>query len=167
MNTLVGSIGEKLCFTQQQHKKKIPNHIHTHTHTHTHTKEDKLKTQDEKSSRDLEVGIDKYLQQVCNRNDNYEASTKKDNLTMATILKNSPQQKQKGCVCDTVAFLAIYMKKYLITGKRRRIMENSNISPCKNIIFPQCSKTNQNPSLYYNSTTNLKFQQHKPISLPW
>ncbi len=70
----------------------------------------------------MEVGIDKYLQQVCNRNNNYEASTKKDNLTMATILKNPPQQKQKG-VCHTVAFLAIYMKKYLIKGKRRRIME--------------------------------------------
>jgi hypothetical protein len=45
---------------------------------------------------------------------------------------------------------------------RRRIMENSNISPCKNIIFKKSSKRNQNPSRYYNSiTTNLKFQ-HKP-----
>jgi hypothetical protein len=46
MNTLVGSIGEKLCFTQQQqYKKKIPNH------PHTHTKDEKLKTQDQKLKR--------------------------------------------------------------------------------------------------------------------
>jgi hypothetical protein len=39
---------------------------------------------------------------------------------------------------------------------------NSNISPCKNIIFKKSSKRNQNPSTYYNSIiTNLKFQ-HKP-----
>ncbi len=38
---------------------------------------------------------------------------------------------------------------------------NSNISPCKNIIFQKSSKRNQNPSIYYNSITNLKFQ-HKP-----
>jgi hypothetical protein len=39
---------------------------------------------------------------------------------------------------------------------------NSNISPCKNIIFQKSSKRNQNPSSYYNSIiTNLKFQ-HKP-----
>jgi hypothetical protein len=38
---------------------------------------------------------------------------------------------------------------------------NSNISPCKNIIFKKSSKRNQNPSRYYNSITNLKFQ-HKP-----
>ncbi len=69
----------------------------TEPYTHTH----KMKTSRHKmkSSRDLEVGIDKYLQQqFCNRNNNYEASTKKDNLTMATILKNPPQQKQRGCV---------------------------------------------------------------------
>jgi len=38
---------------------------------------------------------------------------------------------------------------------------NSNISPCKNIIFKKSSKRNQNPSRYYNYITNLKFQ-HKP-----
>jgi hypothetical protein len=37
----------------------------------------------------------------------------------------------------------------------------SNISPCKNIVFIRSSKKNQNPSRYYNSETNLKFQ-HKP-----
>jgi len=55
--------------------------------------------------------------------------------------------------------LAIYIKKDL-KAKRRRIMRNSNISPCKNIIFEKPSKTNQNPSRYNNSTiANLKFQQ--------
>jgi len=40
--------------------------------------------------------------------------------------------------------------------------ENSNISPCKNIIFKKSSKRNQNLSRYDNSIiTNLKFQ-HKP-----
>jgi hypothetical protein len=33
---------------------------------------------------------------------------------------------------------------------------NPNISPCKNL-----PKRNQNPSKYYNSVTNVKFQ-HKP-----
>jgi len=38
--------------------------------------------------------------------------------------------------------------------------ENSNISPCKNIIFKKSSKRNQNPSRYYNYIiTNLKFQE--------
>jgi hypothetical protein len=36
--------------------------------------------------------------------------------------------------------------------------ENSNISPCKNIIFKKILLKNQNPSRYYNSITNLKFQ---------
>jgi len=49
----------------------------------------------------------------------------------------------------------------------RRIYENSNISPCKNINLQNkikilLKKRNQNPSRYYNSIrTNLKFQ-HKP-----
>jgi hypothetical protein len=37
---------------------------------------------------------------------------------------------------------------------------NSNISPCPNVTFKKSSKRNQNPSRYYNSVTNLKFQ-HK------
>jgi hypothetical protein len=39
--------------------------------------------------------------------------------------------------------LVIYIKKYL--KEKERIMKNSNISPCKNIIFPQkkSSKRNQ------------------------
>jgi hypothetical protein len=58
--------------------------------------------------------------------------------------------------------LVIYIKKDLKAKRRRRIMRNSNISPCKNMIFEKPSKTNQNPSRYNNSIiANLKFQ-YKP-----
>jgi hypothetical protein len=61
-------------------------------------------------------------------------------------------------VCHTVAlpftFKSILRQKKLNYG-------NSNISPCKNIIFKKSSKRNQNPARHYNSETNLKFQ-HKP-----
>jgi hypothetical protein len=50
--------------------------------------------------------------------------------------------------------LAIYIRKYL---KAKEELWNSDISPCKNIIFKQSSKRNPNPSRYYNSITNLKF----------
>jgi hypothetical protein len=55
--------------------------------------------------------------------------------------------------------LATSNKKYLKANEKN--YENSNISPCKNITFKKPSKKNQNPSRYYNSITNLKFQ-HKP-----
>jgi len=50
--------------------------------------------------------------------------------------------------------------------KKKKNYGNSNISPCKNIIFKKfliiIFKKNQNPSrYYYNSISNLKFQ-HKP-----
>ncbi len=50
-----------------------------------------------------------------------------------------------------------------ILRQKKKNYENSNISPCKNIIFKKSSQRNQNPSkIYYNSIiTNLKFQ-HKP-----
>jgi hypothetical protein len=54
--------------------------------------------------------------------------------------------------------LAIYIKKYL---KAKKNYGNSNISPCKDIDLQKSSKRNQNPSRYYDSITNLKFQ-HKP-----
>jgi hypothetical protein len=60
-------------------------------------------------------------------------------------------------VCHTVA-LPFTLK---ITLRQKKNYGNSNISPCKNIIFKKSSKWNQNPSRYYNSITNLKFQ-HKP-----
>jgi hypothetical protein len=48
-------------------------------------------------------------------------------------------------------------ESYSICGK-------SNISPCKDIIFKKSSTRNQNPSRYYNSTTNLKCQQKPKLS---
>jgi hypothetical protein len=54
--------------------------------------------------------------------------------------------------------LAIYIKKYLMAKEE---LGNSNISPYKNVTFKLFSKRIQNPSSYYNSITNLKFQ-HKP-----
>jgi hypothetical protein len=46
--------------------------------------------------------------------------------------------------------LAIFTLKKYLKAKRRRIMENSNISPCKNIIFKKkSSERNQNPARYY------------------
>jgi hypothetical protein len=45
--------------------------------------------------------------------------------------------------------------------RQKKKYGNSNISPCKNIIFKKSSKRNQNPSRYYNSITNLNLQ-HKP-----
>jgi len=57
-----------------------------------------------------------------------------------------------------VAF-AIYILKGILRQKKN--YENSNISPCKNVIFKKSSKKSQNLSRYYNSITNLKFQ-NKP-----
>jgi len=62
-------------------------------------------------------------------------------------LKKKKTKKTRHCG------IAIYMKK--------KNYGNSNISPCNNITFKKSSKRNQNPSRYYNSITNLKFQ-HKP-----
>jgi hypothetical protein len=52
----------------------------------------------------------------------------------------------------------VYIKSILM---QKKICGNSNISACQNIIFKKSSKRNENPSIYYNSITNLKFQ-HKP-----
>ncbi len=41
--------------------------------------------------------------------------------------------------------------------RKKKNYENSNISPCKNIIF----KKPKSFKIHYNSITNLKFQ-HKP-----
>jgi len=45
--------------------------------------------------------------------------------------------------------------------RQKKNYGDSNISPCKNIIFKKSSKKTPNPSRCYNSVTNLKFQ-HKP-----
>jgi hypothetical protein len=72
------------------------------------------------------------------------------------ILYVQTHNKTKGVThCD----LAIYIKNYLKGEKKT--YGNSNISPCKNIISERSFKRNQNPSRYYNSMINLKFQ-HKP-----
>jgi len=44
---------------------------------------------------------------------------------------------------------------------QKKNYENSNISPCKNYNLRKSSKRNKNPSRYYYSITNLKFE-HKP-----
>ncbi len=45
--------------------------------------------------------------------------------------------------------------------RQKKNYGSSNISPWKKTIFKQSSKRNQNPSICYNSITNLEFQ-HKP-----
>jgi hypothetical protein len=55
---------------------------------------------------------------------------------------------------------AIYIEKYFRAKKNNG---NSNISPCKNIVFKKSSKRNQNPSRYYNSITNLNFNSSQNI----
>jgi hypothetical protein len=96
-------------------------------------------------------------------------STKKFNrVTTCLLHKNQicmskPYHKQqcrrwmwnKGCV--TLWPCRLHWKVY---ERQKEIYGNSNISPCKNIIFKKSSKRNRNPSRYYNSITNLKFQ-HK------
>jgi hypothetical protein len=68
--------------------------------------------------------------------------------------KQTNEIHTKQGVCHTVA-LPFTFKSILMQKKN---YGNSNISPCKNVIFQKSSKRNQNPSIYYNSITNLKFQ---------
>jgi len=63
-------------------------------------------------------------------------------------------------VCVSHCGLAIYIKKYLLAKEE---YGNSNISPCKNMIFKNSSRRNQNPSRYYNSITNLQFNTSQNI----
>jgi hypothetical protein len=72
-----------------------------------------------------------------------------------------PMQNNKGSVTLTIA-LQFTLKSIL--GQKKNY-GNSNISLSKKIIIFQEKnplKRNQNPSRYYNSMANLKFQ-HKPI----
>jgi len=71
-------------------------------------------------------------------------------------VEHNTQHIKQGA-CHTVA-LPFTLKSIL---RQKKNYGNSNISPCKNIIFPKSSKRNQNLSRYYNSITNLKFQ-HTP-----
>ncbi len=67
---------------------------------------------------------------------------------------------QEQGVCHNVA-LPFTLKSIL--RQRKKNYENSNILPCKNIIFKKSSKKNENPSRYYCNSIiiNLKFQ-HNP-----
>jgi hypothetical protein len=55
--------------------------------------------------------------------------------------------------------LAIYIKNYL--NEKEELWKLKYFTMQKNIIFKKFSQRNQNPSRYYNYTTNLK-SQHKP-----
>ncbi len=50
--------------------------------------------------------------------------------------------------CVTLSHGHLHFQSTLRQKKKNN--ENSNISPCKNIIFEKYSKSNQNPSIYYN-----------------
>jgi hypothetical protein len=55
--------------------------------------------------------------------------------------------------------------KSILRQNKKNNYGNSNISPCKNIIFKKkSSKRNQNPSRHHNSITNLKSQTQAKIS---
>jgi len=79
--------------------------------------------------------------------------------TLNTFIKLCEVSKicLKQGVCHTLA-LPFAFKSIL---REKKNYGNSNISPLKNIIFKKSFKRNENPSRYYNSITNLKFQ-HKP-----
>jgi hypothetical protein len=70
----------------------------------------------------------------------------------------NPQKLGKKGVPHIVA-LPFTLEEHILRPKKS--FKKSNVSPCKNIIFKKSSKRNQNPSRYYNSLTDLKFQ-HKP-----
>jgi hypothetical protein len=55
--------------------------------------------------------------------------------------------------------LAIYIKKYL--KAKEELWKHKYFTMQKYNLQSKSSKRNQNPSTYYNSITNLKFQ-HKP-----
>ncbi len=87
------------------------------------------------------------------------------NLGGSSLISIPPKKKtpkrlwNKGCVTRCVA-LPFTLKSIL--KQKKKNYGNSNISPCKNIIFRKTLKRNQNPSRYYNSITDLKFQHKKP-----
>jgi hypothetical protein len=68
-----------------------------------------------------------------------------------TLILRFQQGGVSHCVTLPFAWISIL--------RQNKNYENSNISPCKNIIFKKSSKRNKNNlSKYYNSVTNLKFQ---------
>jgi hypothetical protein len=92
----------------------------------------------------------------------YTPCTPPKSAHQCKVIPTSDQQQQQG-VCHTVA-LPFTLKSIL--SRQKKNYGNSNISPCKNIlIFKKSSKRNQNPSRYYNSITNLKFQHRSKYHL--
>jgi len=63
----------------------------------------------------------------------------------------NPQGKRKGKqgMCHTMAWPFPLLNGIL--RQKKNNYGNSNITPCKNIIFKKSTKRNQNPSRYYNS----------------
>ncbi len=116
--------------------KKLP--IKTHNYSKAH------------GSRIRSIGSDLFSTCVCGNDRNLLA------WHDAQVWTHTVQPKQG--VCHTVA-LPFTLKSTL--RQKKNYGNSKNISPCKNIIFKKSSKRNQNPSTYYNSLTNLKFQ-HKP-----
>jgi hypothetical protein len=76
----------------------------------------------------------------------------------------SPSKTNKQIGTRGVSHVALpFTLKHILRQKKN--YQNSNISPCKNIIFNKSSKRNQkNPSRYYISITNLKFQLKPKLS---
>ncbi len=66
------------------------------------------------------------------------------------------QEKIKKQGVSHIVALPFTLKNIL---RQNNYYGNSNISPCKNIIFQKYSLKNQNPSTYYNLMTNIKFQR--------
>jgi hypothetical protein len=48
--------------------------------------------------------------------------------------------------------------------RQKKSYENSNISPCKNVVFKKPSKRNQNHSRYYNFITKSQVSTQAKIS---
>jgi hypothetical protein len=80
----------------------------------------------------------------------------KNNYGHPSYAKQGAFKTRRNCHILTLPFT---LKRIL--RQKKKNYGNSNILSCKNIIFKKSSKTNQNPSRYYNFTANLKFQ-HKP-----
>jgi hypothetical protein len=78
-------------------------------------------------------------------------------IPVKTLSLRLHRTRNKQGVCYTVA-LPFTLKRIL---REKKNYGNSNISPCKNMVFQKSSKRNQNPSSYHNSITNLEFQ-HEP-----
>jgi hypothetical protein len=70
--------------------------------------------------------------------------------------RSQHNKTNKGCVTLRPCHLL-----FKVSYGKWRIVETQIFHHVKNILFKKPSKTNQNPSRYYNSITNLKFQ-HKP-----